>query len=601
MAGVISYPVLSSRQTKLHAMGCSASLPGVHSQVFTFIDYEAFMLRCVVVSALLLAMTSIAAAQDRSYGRSMVITDRGIVATSQYMASQAGAQILARGGSAMDAAIAANAVLGVTEPMMNGMGGDLFLIYWDAKTGKLYGLNSSGWAPRGLSIDYLKQRGITAMPEHGIESVTVPGAVEGWSEAHQRFGKLPWKELFGPAIYYADHGYPVAELVHGYWRRGAPVFQNGEAKRVFLPDGKVPEVGQVFINKDVAQALRLVADGGAGAFYRGAIAKAILKTSSDAGGTMNADDLADFKAEWVDPISIDYRGWRVYELPPNGQGMAALEMLNIMSNFQPDSAGPQGAVELHKKIEAMKLAYSDLYRYNGDPRFAKIPVQGLISKEYAAERAKLINPDKANCNVEAGKPPSSDTTYLSVVDKDGNIVSLIQSNYDYFGSGIAVEGMGFFLQDRGALFRLDPNHPDALAPRKRPFHTIIPAFMQRGDIHIGFGIMGGANQPVAHAQFVSDVVDYGMNIQAALSAPRFTVHGSKVDCGVPIESRVKPEVMQQLRQKGHELIVVGDYSSAMGRGQAVIYNSKTGMKYGASDPRADGNAEPEPLPSAALQ
>ncbi|MDT8070040.1 MAG: gamma-glutamyltransferase [Terriglobia bacterium] len=559
------------------------------------------MLRCAFVSVLLLAMTFTGVAQDRSYGRSMVITDRGIVATSQYLASQAGAQILARGGSAIDAAITANAVLGVTEPMMNGMGGDLFLIYWDAKTGKLYGLNSSGWAPRGLSIEYLKQRGITTMPEHGIDSVTVPGAVEGWSEAHKRFGKLPWKELFGPAIYYADHGYPVAELVHGYWRRGAPVFQNDEAKHVFLPDGKVPEVGQMFTNKDVAQALRLVADGGADAFYRGAIAKAILKTEADAGGTMKADDLSEFKAEWVDPISIDYRGWRVYELPPNGQGMAALEMLNIMSNFQPDPGGPEGAVELHKKIEAMKLAYSDLYRYNGDPRFAKIPVQGLISKEYAAERAKLINPDKANCNVEAGKPPSSDTTYLSVVDKDGNIVSLIQSNYDYFGSGIAVEGMGFFLQDRGALFRLDPSHPDALAPRKRPFHTIIPAFMQRGDIHIGFGIMGGANQPVAHAQFVSDVVDYGMNIQAALSAPRFTVHGSKVDCGVPIESRVKPEVMQQLRQKGHELIVVGDYSSAMGRGQAVIYNSKTGMKYGASDPRADGNAEPEPLPAAALQ
>lgn len=559
------------------------------------------MLRSIFVSVLLLTMTYIGVAQDRSYGRSMVITDRGIVATSQYLASQAGAQILARGGSAIDAAIGANAVLGVTEPMMNGMGGDLFLIYWDAKTGKLYGLNSSGWAPKGLSIAYLKARDVTTMPEHGIDSVTVPGAVEGWSEAHQRFGKLPWKELFGPAIYYADHGYPVAELVHGYWQRGAPVFQNDEAKRVFLPDGKVPEVGQVFTNRDVAQALRLVADGGADAFYRGAIAKAILKTSAEAGGTLNADDLAEFKAEWVDPISIDYRGWRVYELPPNGQGMAALEMLNILSNFQPDPSGPEGAVELHKKIEAMKVAYSDLYRYNADPRFAKVPTQGLISKEYAAERAKLINLEKANCNVEAGKPPSSDTTYLSVVDKDGNIASLIQSNYDYFGSGIAVEGMGFFLQDRGALFRLDPSHPDALAPRKRPFHTIIPAFMQKGDIHIGFGIMGGANQPVAHAQFVSNVVDYGMNIQAALSAPRFTVHGSKVDCGVPIESRVKPEVMQQLRQKGHELIVVGDYSSAMGRGQAVVYNSKTGMKFGASDPRADGNAEPEPLPASAMQ
>jgi gamma-glutamyltranspeptidase / glutathione hydrolase len=559
------------------------------------------MLRFIFLFAFVLAMVFQGAAQDRSYGRSMVITDRGIVATSQYLASQAGAQILARGGSAIDAAIAANAVLGVTEPMMNGIGGDLFLIYWDAKTGKLYGLNSSGWAPRGLSIDYLKQRGITSMPQHGINSVTVPGTVEGWSEAHKRFGRLPWKELFGPAIYYAEHGYPVAELVHGYWQDAGPTLQNNEARRVFLPNGKVPEVGQMFSNPDVARALRLIADLGADAFYRGQIAKAILKTSAAAGGTMQADDLAQFAAEWVDPVSIDYRGWRVYELPPNGQGMAALEMLNIVSNFRPDPAGPQGGVELHKKIEAMKLAYSDLYRYNGDPRFAKIPVQGLISKEYAAERARLINPDKANCNVEAGKPPSSDTTYLSTVDKDGDIASLIQSNYDLFGSGLAVEGMGFVLQDRGGLFRLDPQHPDALAPRKRPFHTIIPAFMQRGDVHIGFGIMGGSNQPVAHAQFVSNVVDYGMNIQAALSAPRFTVHGERVDCTVPIEARVKPEVQEQLRQKGHDLHVLGDYSSAMGRGQAVLYNSKTGIKYGASDPRADGNAEPEPLPKTAVQ
>src|SRR5579864_9388052 len=439
------------------ALVVPTSVAGVHSQAFHFCRLRGTMVRCILLCALLVAMTFEGLAQDRSYGRSMVITDRGIVATSQYLASQAGAQILARGGSALDAAIAANAVLGVTEPMMNGIGGDLFLIYWDAKTGKLYGLNSSGWAPRGLSIAYLKQRGITSMPQHGINSVTVPGAVEGWSEAHKRFGRLPWKDLFGPAIYYAEHGYPVAELVHGYWQMAAPILQNDEARRVFLPHGKVPEVGQVFTNPDVAKTLRLIADQGADAFYHGAVAQAILKTSADAGGTMQADDLAQFKAEWVNPISIDYRGWRVYELPPNGQGMAALEMLNIMSNFQPDPSGPEGAVELHKKIEAMKLAYSDLYRYNGDPRFVKVPVQGLISKQYAAERAKLIDPDKANCNVQAGAP-SSDTTYLSAVDKDGNIVSLIQSNYDEFGSGLAVEGMGFFLQNRGGLFRLDPQH-----------------------------------------------------------------------------------------------------------------------------------------------
>ena len=345
------------------------------------------MLRLIFLLAFVLAMVFPGAAQDRSYGRSMVITDRGIVATSQYLASQAGAQILARGGSAIDAAIAANAVLGVTEPMMNGIGGDLFLIYWDAKTGKLYGLNSSGWAPRGLSIDYLKQRGITSMPQHGINSVTVPGAVEGWSEAHKRFGHLPWKDLFGPAIYYAEHGFPVAELVHAYWSDSAEVFQNDEARRVFLPNGKVPEIGQVFTNPDVAKALRLIADQGANTFYRGEIAKAILKTSADAGGTMQADDLAQFKAEWVDPISIDYRGWRVYELPPNGQGMAALEMLNIMETLPADPHSPFGPAELHHRSEAMKLAYADVYRYNGDPRKSRIPVADLLSKRYARERA----------------------------------------------------------------------------------------------------------------------------------------------------------------------------------------------------------------------
>ncbi|HYL92601.1 MAG TPA: gamma-glutamyltransferase, partial [Alphaproteobacteria bacterium] len=304
----------------------------------------------------------------------------------------------------------------------------------------------------------------------------------------------------------------------------------------------------------------------------------------------------DFSAEWVEPISVDYRGWKVYELPPNGQGMAALEMLNIMGTFTPDKDGPQSTVELHKKIETMKLAYSDLYRYNADPRFAKVPVKGLLSKEYAAKQAARINPEKADCNPGPGSPATSDTTYLSVVDQDGNIVSLIQSNYSGFGSGVVVQGMGFALQNRGGLFTLDAQHPNALAPRKRPFHTIIPAFMERGDEHIGFGIMGGANQPLAHAQFVSNLVDYGMNIQAALDAPRFTVAGNDVSCDIVIESRVKPEVLQALVKKGHTLIVRKEYTSLMGRGQAVVHNSKTGMNSGASDPRADGVAEPQPAP-----
>jgi len=544
---------------------------------------------------LLFTMTMVFSGQDRSYGRSVVMTERGIVATSHYLASQSGAQILAKGGSAMDAAIAANAVLGATEPMNNGIGGDLFLIYWDAKAGKLYGLNSSGWAPKGISVELLVKQGITSMPEDGIHAVTVPGAVEGWSQSHQRFGRLPWKDLFAPAIYYADHGYAVPEIVHAYWADDESKLQKtGEARRVFLHDGKAPAVGAEFSNPDLGKSLRLIAEQGRDVFYKGAIAQAIVSTSASFGGTMQLSDLADFSAEWVEPISIEYRGWKIYELPPNGQGMAALEMLNIMSTFQPDSAGPQGTVELHKKIEAMKLAYADLYRYNADPRFAKVPVQGLLSKSYAAGRAALINPNKANCNPGPGSPAKSDTVYLAAVDKDGNIASLIQSNYSGFGSGIVVNGMGFALQNRGALFVLDPNHPNMLQPRKRPFHTIIPAFMEQGDVHIGFGIMGGENQPLAHAQFVSNIVDYGMNVQGALEAPRFTVADNTLSCDILIESRVKPEVIQALHDKGHNLTVRKEYTTRMGRGQAVMHNSKTGLNSGASDPRADGAAEPEP-------
>ena len=553
-------------------------------------------MRGILLFVLVFLMTYNASTQDRSYGRSVVMTDRGIVATSHYLASQAGAQTLAQGGSAMDAAIAANAVLGVTEPMMNGIGGDLFLIYWDAKAGKLYGLNASGWAPRKLTIEFLRQHGITAMPHDGIHSVTVPGAVDGWSQAHKRFGRLPWKDLFTPAIYYAEHGYAVPEIIQDYWAaEEAKLGKTEEARRIFLPGGKVPELGATFSNPDIAKSLRLIAEKGRDAFYKGEIAQAIVHTSAAMGGTMELQDLADFSAEWVEPISTTYRGWKIYELPPNVQGMAALEMLNIMETFTPDKDGPKGAIELHKKIEAMKLAYADLYRYNADQRFAPVPVTALLDKGYAKERAAKINPEKANCNPGAGHPATSDTTYLAAVDKDGNIASLIQSNYSAFGSGVVVNGMGFALQNRGALFSLDPSHPNALQPRKRPFHTIIPAFMERGDVHIGFGIMGGANQPLAHAQFVSNFVDYGMNIQGALEAPRFTVTSGQVSCDILIESRVAPEIIQALRQKGHNLIVRGDYTALMGRGQAVMHNSKTGMNWAASDPRADGSAEPEPI------
>ena len=532
-------------------------------------------------------------AQDRSYGRSVVATRYGVVATSQMQASQAGARVLEQGGSAIDAGIAANAVLGVVEPMMNGMGGDLFAIYWDAKTGKLYGLNASGWAPKALTIDYLHSKGIAAMPQFGINSVTVPGMVDGWQKLHDRWGRLQWRDLFKPAIVYAEDGVPVPEIVDDVWKDSRnELMKNPESSRVFLIDDKAPERGQVFRNPELAHALTLIADQGESVYYKGTIAQAILKTSADLGGTMTADDLASYSAEWVEPISTTYRDWTIYELPPNGDGMAALEMLNIMERFKPDPAGPHSPGELHTRIEAMKLAYADVKAYDGDPRFSKIPVAELLSKEYAAKRAALIDPDHANCTVAPGSLGKSDTTYLTVVDREGNILSMIQSNYESFGSGITVQGMGFALQDRGGLFSMDPKSLDSLAGHKRPFHTIIPAFMERGDEHIGFGIMGGMNQPLAHAQFVSNLVDYGMNIQAALEEARFTVT-AKLGCNLLIESRVGKATIDALTGMGHVLSVRDAYSATMGRGNAVMHNSTSGVNFGASDPRADGAAIPE--------
>lgn len=537
-------------------------------------------------------------AQDRSQARSMTITDRGIVATSQTLASQAGAQVLARGGSAMDAAIAANAVLGVVEPESCGMGGDLFAIYWDAKTHKLSAINASGWAPTGLTIDFLQSLGDKGMPQEGIHSVTVPGCVNGWSNLHRKFGKLPWSEIFQPAIYFAEHGFPVTEMIGDAWKtEEAKLARDRNAKSVFLRDGKAPRIGDVFRNPGMAAALKLLAAQGAPAFYRGAIAQAILKTSQRLGGKMTAADLADFDAEWVEPISTEYHGWKVYELPPSGQGITALQMLNLFSLFPLANEASRGAEELHTQIEAQKLAYADLHRFVADMRFANVPVAGMLSMEYARQRAGLIDPAKASCQDVPGSPSTmaGDTIYLSVVDREGNIVSLIQSLYQHFGSGVVVDDYGFALQNRGGLFEVDPHHPNALRPRKRPFHTIIPAFMEKGDLHMGFGIMGGLNQAQAHAQFVSNVVDHGMNIQLALEAPRFTrkVFGG---CEVMLENRIAPSVRDALASKGHEIKVVGDFSSEMGGGQAVVHDSATGVNWGASDPRKDGGAVPEPHP-----
>jgi len=495
----------------------------------------------------------------------------------------------------MDAAIAANAVLGVVEPLSDGIGGDLFAIYWDAKTGKLTGMNASGWAPKALNIEYLRAKGISSMPQNGIQSVTVPGCVDGWDKLHAKFGKLPWRDLLKPAIYYARNGFPVTELIAGGWERATATLEGDEnGRRVFMPNGRTPAVGEVFHNPELGEALDLIAEEGPAAFYRGLIAKAILRTSDKRGGTMAAADLSEFASEWVEPIATEYRGWKVYELPPNGQGMATLEMLNLMERFSIGTYGPLSTDALHIKMEAQKLAYADLHRYLADPRYAEVPVAGIISKKYAEERARLIDMNQSRCADEPGQPKQylGDTIYLSVVDREGNIASLIQSIYLAFGSGVVVEGYGFHLHNRGGLFEMDAQHPNALAGRKRPFHTIIPAFMERGPVHIGFGIMGGLNQAQAHAQFVSYMVDHDLNIQAALEAPRFT----KLNfggCDVMIEGRVPAEVRAELTNRGHRLEVLGDFSSWMGGGQAVIHNSETGVNYGASSPRKDGAAVPE--------
>jgi gamma-glutamyltranspeptidase/glutathione hydrolase len=527
----------------------------------------------------------------------MVIAQQGIVATSQALASQAGAQILACDGSAVDAAIAANAVLGVVEPMMDGIGGDLFVLYWEAKTGKLTGLNASGPAPRGLCPEFLSRNGWDAMPASGIHSVTIPGAVDGWAKLHQRYGKLAWPQLFKAAIGYAEQGFPVTEAIQEQWAQPATLEllrTQRTSTRVFLPNGKPPLEGDLFRNPDLARAYRLLASEGPRAFYEGEIAAAILNTSRPLGGTMTADDLSSFSAEWVEPISIDYRGWRIYELPPNGQGMAALQMLNIMETSPAAPDGPCTPTEMHKRIEAMKLAYSDAYRYCADPRTCDVPITQLLSKEHARRRAALLDPARANGEVCACEVEGSDTTYLAVVDREGNIASWIQSIYGNFGAGITVDGMGFALHGRGAGFTLDPYHPNVLAGGKRPFHTIIPGFMERGSRHIGFGIMGKSNQPLAHAQFVSNFVDYGMNLQQALESPRFTKIAPS-GCDVLIESRVPLTTLERLAEMGHEIYLRREYTQEMGRGQAAMHDSETGIHYAASDPRADGAATPEPI------
>ncbi len=504
----------------------------------------------------------------------MVITEGGIVATSQTLASQAGAQALARGGSAVDAAIVANAVLSVVEPMMCGLGGDLFAIHRSA-SGELTGINASGGAPAALTLDRVN----FSMPNAGIHSVTVPGAVDGWWKLHSKFGKLPWADLFAPAIYYAERGFPVTEIIQYDWQHCERIHEDPNGERLFLPDGRAPHVGEIFRNPDLARAFRIVAEAGARSLYEGELAAAILATSKRLSGTMSAGDLREYSSEWVEPISTTYRDWTVYQLPPNGQGVGTLQMLNIMEHFPLPQLDSLSADALHIKIEAQKLAFADQRRYIADPRFSAVPLDRLLSKESAREQSAGI----------------SHTIYLAAVDREGNTVSWIESISDLWGSGVIVDCLGFHLHNRGSAFSPDPAHPNALAPRKRPYHTIIPGYLEHGDQHIAFGIMRGMNQAQAQAQFVSYVADHGMNIQAALEAPRF----SKISLGgsdVRIENRVPAGVRAELEKRGHTLEVRGDYSGYMGGGQAVMRDTKAKINYGASSPRKDGAAVPEPDP-----
>ncbi len=547
---------------------------------------------CVVFALWLQA----AHAQDRGQARSMVISRGGIVATESPLASQAGVRILERGGNAVDAAITANAMMGVVEPMMNGIGGDLFVIVYDAKANKLYGLNASGWAPKGLTIEFLQKQGLRDMPQRGINTVTVPGIVDGWQKLADKFGRKKLGEDLSAAIRTAQDGFPVSEWVAGYWAADVDLLRADEAAaKTYLPQDHAPKVGEIFRNADLAVSLQQIANHGRDGFYKGDTAAKILDAMKRHGGTMTASDLSEYSSEWVEPISTTYRDWTVYEMPPNGQGLAVLEMLNIMETFplgQKDW-GFGSTKALHAMIEAKKLAYTDLAKYIGDPRKQRLPVATLLSKHWASERAKLIDPQHANCDAKAGDlPPGSETTYLTVVDRDGNMVSLIQSNYSSFGSGIVAPGTGFVLHNRGGLFNLNPASPNALAGRKRPLHTIIPGFAQKGDTRMAFGIMGGWNQAQAHAQLIADIADFKMNIQAALEVPRFSKY-TFTGCDLFMENRFSQNTRNELAAAGHKIDLKGTFSSVVGGGQVVQRDFATGVNYGASDPRKDGEAVAE--------
>ncbi|MFH0947133.1 MAG: gamma-glutamyltransferase [Planctomycetota bacterium] len=545
-----------------------------------------------------------AVAGDRVTGRSFatrseVIARNGMACTSQPLATQAALEILKQGGNAIDAAIAANAVLCLTEPTGSGLGGDLFAIVWSAQEERLLGLNGSGRSPRSLTLEILAEKGLERIPAYGPLPVTVPGCVDGWFELHGRLGKLPMKQVLAPAIRYAREGFPVTELIAHYWALSVPRLSRFPGFREqFMPDGRAPSTGEIFRNPHLADTLDALAEEGRDVFYRGRIAHTIADTVEEAGGYLSVDDLAAHTSEWVEPVSASYRGYDIWELPPNGQGIATLQILNILEGFDLAAMGFGSADAIHHFVEAKKLAFEDRARFYADPAFNEIPVEQLISKKYAQERRALLPPRRAARQVEAGNPAleSGDTVYLTTADRDGNMVSLIQSNYRGMGSGVAPEGLGFILQDRGELFDLQEGRFNTYAPGKRPFHTIIPAFITKdGQPYMSFGVMGGATQPQVQAQIVINMVDFGMNTQEAGDAPRILHTGSSQPTGermtdggyVSLEQGPLPEVLREIVQRGHTLQAsVG----AFGGYQAIRRDQETGVYFGASESRKDGQA-----------
>ncbi|MBT8104867.1 MAG: gamma-glutamyltransferase [Woeseiaceae bacterium] len=562
---------------------------------------------CLIFGAFLLAGSMSAVAEpgyDRVAGRahasrSEVIASHGMVATSQPLATQVGLDILKAGGSAVDAAIAANAALGLMEPTGSGIGGDLFAIVWDAEKEALAGLNASGRAPRAMTLDYFRERGIDAIPKFGPLPVSVPGAVDGWFELHDRYGRLPMTDVLAPAIRYAREGFPVSEVIARYFRSNRdrighyPGFAD-----VYMQGGDVPRKGDVFRNPRLADTYEAIANKGRDEFYKGDIARAIDTYMAEQGGLLRYEDLAAHTSEWVTPVSTNYRGWEVYELPPNGQGIAALQILNILEGYDIAAMGFGSADYVHLLVEAKKLAFADRARYYADPDFADVPVDWLVSKEYAAERRKLISPERAAQTVPAGerKLEEGDTIYLTVADAAGNMVSLIQSNYRGMGSGMTPPELGFVLQNRAELFALDEGHANVVAGGKRPFHTIIPAFvMKDGQPLMSFGVMGGAMQPQGHAQIIVNMLDFGMNLQEAGDAARINHKGSSQPTGttmtdggvVHLERGFEDALREELQRRGHRL---GPSDGGFGGYQAIMFEAGQGVYYGASEPRKDGQA-----------